>query len=322
MKIAILDDWQQVARASADWSALEARAQLTFFHEPFAGEDAAARALAPFDIVLATRERTPFPASLVQRLPRLRMFGLTGARAALIDLQGMIGRGITVCHTGGGPGVASTAEMALGLMLAAVRRIPACEATLRRGEFQRGTTPGFVLAGKTLGIIGLGRIGSTMARYGHALGMTVIAWSENLTAVRASEVGATRVTKPELLARADVVTLHLVLSERTRGLIGAPELASMKTGAILVNTSRGPLVDEAALVDALKSNRLSAALDVYDREPLPVGHPLLGLPDTVLTPHLGYSVREVYAEFYSDSVENALAFLDGRPIRVMPPAAD
>ena len=319
-RVAVLDDWQNVAKASADWSPLMARAEVQFFREPFAGEDAAAQTLANFDIVLCTRERTPFPRSLVLRLPRLRMFGLTGARAALIDIAGMIERGVTVCYTGGGPSVQSTAELALALMLAAARRIPQSDQAVRSGRFQQGTEAGFILSGKTIGLAGLGRIGAQMARYCNALGMRVLAWSQNLTDERALAAGATRVTKDELLASSDVVSLHLVISERTRGVLGAAELARMRPGAILVNTSRGPLVDEAALIAAVQSGRVFAALDVYHREPLPADHPLIRCPNTVLTPHLGYSVLEVYRTFYNQCIENALAYLDGRPIRLLSPA--
>ena len=317
MRIAVLDDWQRAARSSADWSPLMARAEVTFFSAPFADEEDAAQALADFEIVLATRERTPFPRTLHTRLSRLRMFGLTGARAALIDVAGMIERGVTVCYTRGGPSVQSTAELALGLMLAAARRIPQSDAAVREGRFQAGTQEGFILAGKTIGLLGLGRIGAQMAGYCNALGMRVVAWSQNLTEERALEAGATRVSKDELLAISDVISLHLVLSERTRGIVGAAEITRMKPKAILVNTSRGALVNEDALIDALRSQRIVAAVDVYWREPLPADHPLMGLPGIVLTPHLGYSVREVYAEYYTDSVENAIAFLDGKPIRIL-----
>lgn len=316
-KIAVLDDWHDAAKSSADWSALQARADVTFHTAPFAGEDAAARALAEFDIVLALRERTPFPPSLVARLPKLRMFGLTGNRAAKIDIAGMIARGITVCYTAGGPSVASTAELALGLMLAAARDIPAGDAAVRAGHFQRGTRAGIVLAGKTIGLIGLGRIGTLMARYALAMDMRVLAWSPNLTAERAAAAGAAHAAKDELLSRADVVSLHMVLSERTRGLLGAAALARMKPGAILVNTARAQLVDEAALTAAVQSGRLIAALDVFEKEPVAAGHPLNRERNTVLTPHYGYSVREVYAEYFQQTLENALAFLDGKPIRVL-----
>lgn len=316
-KVAVLDDWQGLARDSADWALLERRAQVSFFHEPFAGQDDVARRLAEFDILLAMRERTPFPSTLVQRLDKLRMFGLTGARAASIDTEAMMARGVTVCFTGGGRSGTNTAELTLGLILAAARHIPAGDAAIRAGRFQDGVGAGIDLAGKTLGIVGLGRIGQCMARYGQALGMRVIAWSRNLTAEAATAGGAVLVGKEELLRQADVVTLHLVLSDRSRGILGAGDLAQMKPGALLVNTSRGPLVDEAALIEALQAGRIRAALDVYDREPLPAAHPFRTLSNTVLTPHLGYTTVETYEEFYSQSIENALAFLDGKPVRVM-----
>jgi len=317
MRIAVLDDWQRVARTSADWTPLLARADVEFFAEPFADEADAGRRLAPFEIILSIRERTPFPPSLVARLPNLRMFGLTGHRAGLIDLAGMIARGITVCYTGGGPGVASTAELALALMLAAARHVPAADAAVRDGRFQQGTEVGHVLEGKTLGLVGLGRIGARVGSYGHALGMQVLAWSQNLTAEAARAAGATLVDKAELFARADVVSVHLVLSPRSRGIVGAAELRAMKPGAILVNTARAPLVDETALMEAVNSRRIVAALDVFYREPLPADHALTRAPNVVLTPHLGYSVAEVYREFYRESVENALAFIDGAPIRIL-----
>lgn len=317
-RVAVLDDWQRAARSCADWSPLERRAEVRFFDEPFASEDEAATALAGFDIVLAMRERTPFPASLIDRLPWLRMFGLTGHRAGKIDLAHLQKRGVVVSTTDGGP-VESTAELALALMLAAARRVPQGDASVRAGRFQLDTPTGFVLTGKTLGLVGLGRLGTLMAGYGRALGMRVLAWSQNLTAERAAAAGASYVSKDELLAESDVVSLHLVLSPRTRGVIGPADLARMKHGAILVNTARAPLVDEQALVAAVTEGRIVAALDVFEREPLPAGHPLAVSPNTVLTPHLGYSSLEVYRVFYAQGVENALAFLDGRPIRVLPP---
>lgn len=320
-RIAVLDDWQQVARESADWSPLLARADVRFFEAPFADEDHAARELAPFEVVLVTRERTPFPASLVARLPSLRMFGLTGARAGLIDFAAMMARGITVCTTGGGPSGSSTAEIALGLMLAVARDLAAGDAAVRAGRFQLGTRAGPVLDGKTLGLVGLGRIGQRMAAYGAALGMTVLAWSEHLTDDRAAAGGAQRVAKEVLLARSDVVSLHVVLSERTRGVLGARELALMKPGAILINTARAQLVDEAALNDAVLSGRIMAGLDVFYREPLPADHPFTRARNVVLTPHLGYGAIEVYREYYAQCVENALAWLDRKPIRVMQPPA-
>ncbi len=316
MRIAVLDDWQDAARGSADWSVLEQRAGLVFFHEPFAGEDAAAAALADFEIIMAMRERTPFPASLIARLPRLKMFNLTGRRARLIDMAAMMARGITVCTTGGGDGGAGTAELALALMLAAARGIPRGDSSVRAGRFQAGTAAGIELAGKTLGVIGLGRIGRLMARYGAALDMRVLAWSENLTTDRALAGGATYAPKDELLAQSDVISLHLVLSPRTAGILGAAEIAVMKPGAILINTSRAGLVDQDAMLAALHADRISAGLDVFDSEPVPLGHPLLVVPNTVLTPHIGYGTAETFHQFYRQSIENVTAFLDGTPINL------
>ena len=319
-RVAVLDDWQGIARQSADWSPLAARAEVVFFAHAFADEDSAAARLAEFEIVLSMRERTPLPASLIARLPKLRLLGITGGRVSSLDLAACTAQGVVVCNTvGTGGGEFATAELALALLLAAARAIPAADAAIRAGRFQEGLPVGFTLAGKTLGLIGLGRLGSRMARYGRALDMEVIAWSQNLTAAKAAEAGAALVDKAELLARADAVSLHLVLSERTQGIIGAADLARMKRGAILVNTSRGPLVDEAALLVAVQAGRIVAALDVFDREPLPPDHPLRTAPNTVLTPHLGYGVAETWAQFYPQSVENALAFLDGKPVRVLNP---
>lgn len=318
-KIAVLDDWQDIAPASADWSALRARGEVVFFNYAFADEEDAARKLHDFDIVMAMRERTAFPASLVRRLPRLRLFSLTGARAASVDMGALWAQGVTVTRTAGGGTGTATSELALGLMLAALRHLPLADATTRAGAFQRGVPPGEEAHGKTLGVIGLGNLGRRMAQYGLALGMRVLAWSQNLTPERAAESSVTYVPKDALLAQADVVTLHLVLSDRTRGMIGADEIARMREGALLINTSRGPLVDEAALVAALRAGRIRAALDVYDREPLPPGHPLLTTPNTVLSPHLGYGTVATFRDFYRQSVENVLAFLDGKPIRVVEP---
>ena len=218
--------------------------------------------------------------------------------------------------------MSSTAELALGLMLAAARRIPAGDVAVRDGNFQLGTEAGHMLDGRTIGLIGLGRIGARMAAYCRALDMKVLAWSQNLTQEAAAAAGAVRVGKDELFAAADVVSLHLVLSPRTRGIVGAADLARLKPGTIVVNTARAPLIDEAALIAAVQSRRIVAALDVYYREPLPATHPLATAPNVVLTPHLGYSVVEVYREYYRHSVENALAYLDGNPIRVLEAPGD
>jgi phosphoglycerate dehydrogenase-like enzyme len=318
-RIAVIDDWQGIARKSADWSALMSRAELTFFQEPFRGPEHVATTLKPFDVIVLMRERTHVPASLIEALPNLRMIGVTGARIWTLDTEAATARGIVISHTGGQRSSAATAELTLGLMLAAARRIPTGDASIRSGGFQAGVAPGFILEGRTLGIIGLGKIGSKMARYGQALGMNLLAWSPNLTADKAQAAGATLADKGALLEQSDIVTLHVVLSERSRGLLSTQELARMKPNAVLVNSSRGPLVDEDALIAAVKSGRLIAALDVYGQEPLPAEHPLRTLPNTVLTPHLGYGTTEVYEQFYRESVENVLAFLDGKPMRVLNP---
>jgi len=312
VRIAVLDDYQRVAHRFADWSRL-AEHEVTFFHEPL--EDVAA-ALEPFEIVCAMRERTAFPAELFDRLPNLQLLVTTGRRNAAIDLEAAERHGVTVAGTNV-PGL-STAEHAWGLILALARRIPQEDRGMHEGAWQ--TTVGTDLAGRTLGIVGLGRLGSAMARYGQAFDMRLVAWSQNLTAERCLECGAELVTKGELLSTADVVTIHLVVSGRTRGLIGAEELAVMKPTAFLVNTSRGPIVDEAALVAALEAGTIAgAALDVYDREPLPADHPLRRAPNTVLTPHLGYVTEETYRVFYGQTVEDIEAWLAGEPVRVISP---
>jgi phosphoglycerate dehydrogenase-like enzyme len=320
VKVAVLDDWQGIARSSTDWSPLFAVAEVVFFGQAFRDEGDAIEKLADCEIVLSMRERTPLPGSLIDRLPTLRMLGITGSYNASLDLAACTAKGIVVCNTAGSGGTeAATAELALGLLLAAARAIPAADANMRAGRFQENLPVGVSLAGKTIGILGLGRLGSHMARYCQALNMKVLAWSENLTAEKAEAVGAVLASKEDLFSVSDAVSIHLVLSQRTRGLIGASDLARMKAGAILINTSRGPIVDEAALVAAVQSLRIVAALDVYDREPLLPDHPLRHASHTVLTPHLGYGVHETWREFYGQSVENVLAFLHGNPLRVMNP---
>ena len=318
-KIAVLDDWQDVARMSADWSALAARADLTFFADAFDTEDAAATALADFDILLTMRERTAFPETLLRRLPKLRMIGITGAQVATLDLAACSRQGIVVCNTAGGGGGApfATAELALGLLISAARAIPAADAAMRAGGFQHGLPVGRSLAGKTLGIVGLGRLGSRLARYAAALDMKVIAWSPNLTEAKAQEAGTRLVAKSDLMAESDAISVHMVLSPRSRGIIGADDIGRMKKGAILINTSRGPLIDEGALVAAVQAGHIVAALDVYDQEPLPPDHPLRACRNSVLTPHIGYGVEETWRDFYPRSIENARAFLDGTPIRMV-----
>jgi phosphoglycerate dehydrogenase-like enzyme len=319
-KVAVLDDWQGVARSSTDWSELANVAEIVFFQEAFADQDEAAAKLADFDVVLSMRERTPCPASLIDRLPKLRMLGITGQRNASLDLAACTSRGIVVSNTvGSGDREAPTAELALGLLIAAARAIPAADANIRSGRFQEGLPIGTTLAGKTMGIVGLGHLGSRMARYCLALDMTVLAWSENLTEEKARAAGAVLVSKKEILTNSDALSIHLVLSPRTRGLFQAADLAAMKPGAILINTSRGPIVDEQALLSALNAGRIVAGLDVFDREPLPLDHPLRTAPNTILTPHLGYGVRETWKQFYGQSAENALAYIQGQPVRVVNP---
>ncbi len=314
MKIAILDDYQRVARDLADWDRLPAGSDLVVFDRHIADREELAAALQPFEVIVIMRERTPFPAELLERLPKLRLLITTGGRNASIALEACRARGITVCGTGtlGTP----TAELAWGLILALVKRIPAEERALRAGAWQTGLTEG--LAGKRLGLLGLGKLGTQVARVGQAFGMDVVAWSQNLTPERAAEVGVRRVEKQELFATSDVVSLHLILSDRTRGIVGAEELNAMRPTAWFVNTSRAGLVDESALLAVLRDKRIAGAgLDVFPVEPLPTDHPLLSLPNVVLTPHLGYVTRENYAVFYRDALEDILAWRAGAPVRLL-----
>lgn len=318
MKLAILDDYQGAARSFADWSAVERQCVVTVFDRNLGGLEEAAAALGAFEIVCAMRERQPFPRALFDRLPKLRLLITTGARNRSIDLEAATDHGVLVCHTGGEYSMHSTAELAWTLILAAMRRLPEEERAMRSGGWQG--TVGRGLHGKTLGVIGLGRIGARVAAFGNAFGMKVLAWSQNLTAADAAAKGAERVEKDALMSQSDVISLHLVLSERTRGIVGAREIALMRPGAVLVNTSRGPLINEPALVHALQQKRIWAGLDVYDEEPLPAAHPLRACHNAVLTPHLGYVAAEVYEVFFRDMVEDVLAFLSGAPIRVLNPA--
>lgn len=313
-KIAILDDYQNVALKTADWSDVRSRAEITVFNDHASEADELVTRLKPFDAICVMRERTPLPRSILERLPNLRFIASTGARNGSIDLEAARQQGIVVSSTGANGSGAP--ELTWALILAAARQIPAEVASLRSGGWQ--TSVGRDLNGSTLGIIGLGRIGSQIARVGKAFGMDVIAWSQNLTEEAASAAGVTRVNKEELLRKSDWVTLHLVLSERTRGVIGADELNLMKPSAWLVNTSRGPLVDEDALVEALADRTIAgAALDVFDGEPVRSGHRLITLPNVIATPHIGFVTERSYAVFYRETVENILAWLDGAPIRTM-----
>ena len=312
MRIALLDDYQHVALNMADWTVLDE--EIVAFSDHLDDESELAARLAGFDAVVAMRERTPFRETLLRQLPDLKLLVTTGMRNASIDVDAAIRHGVVVCGTHGEPH--PTAELTCGLILALLRHIPREDAATRTGAWQ--TSLGSGLAGKTLGLMGLGRLGSRVAAVGLAFGMRVIAWSQNLDDSRAAEVGVERVSKEALLAESDVLSVHLVLSDRTRGLIDADALAHMKPNAVLINTSRGPIVDEAALVEALRGGVIAGAgLDVFDTEPLPTSHPLRSLPNTVITPHLGYVTRETYAIFYADAIEAIAAFRSGAPIRVL-----
>jgi phosphoglycerate dehydrogenase-like enzyme len=313
--IAILDDYQNVALRMADWSGLQKAHRVVAFNERLPDVDAAARALADFEVIGIMRERTPFSRALFEKLPKLKLLVTTGKRNASIDLEAAKARNVLVCNTGGAG--RSTAELAIGLMIALARHLRQEFHTMRPGgDWQ--TTLGFDLEGRTLGIIGLGNLGAKVGKIGNAMGMKVIAWSESLTGERAREQGAERVEKDELFKRSDVVSIHSVLSPRTRGLVGARELGLMKPTALLINTSRGPIIDEAALLAALKDKRIAGfGGDTFDVEPLPDDHPLRSEPRALLTPHLGYVTEETYRGFYAGMVQAIEAWLAGKPINVL-----
>jgi phosphoglycerate dehydrogenase-like enzyme len=305
-RIAVLDDYQGVALELADWSVVRQHAQVEVFTDHLADADAVVGRLLPFDVVCVMRERTPLPRAVIERLPHLKLICSTGKRNASIDLTAASERGIRVAHTSyiSTP----TVEHAWALILAGGRHIVSENASLRSGGWQ--THIGDDMAERTLGIIGLGSVGSLVAKVGIAFGMKVVAWSQNLTAAPAEAAGARLVTKEDLLRESDVVSIHMVLSPRTKGLMGTAELALMKPSARLVNTSRGPIVDEAALIDALQSRRIAgAAIDVFDTEPLPTGHPYRSLDNLLATPHIGYVSRGLYQRFYGDTVNNILEWL-------------
>jgi phosphoglycerate dehydrogenase-like enzyme len=311
-RIGILDDYQDVALSLADWSSLSA--QIEVFTAPFADEDELVERLADFDILVAMRERTLFPAGVLSRLQQLKLIVSTGFVNAAIDVKAARELGIVVCGTGyfSYP----TAELTWALILAAARNLPEQVQSMRSGGWQRGL--GTSLRGLTLGVLGLGNVGKQVAAFAQAFGMRVIAWSPNLTPEKAAEREVTAVSKEQLFADADILSVHMVLSGRSRGLVGASELALMKPTSILVNTSRGPIVDEDALVEALRRRVIAcAAIDVYDTEPLPAEHPLRSLDNALLTPHIGYVTHQLYTVFYRDAVEDIAAFIAGSPIRVM-----
>lgn len=315
VRIAVLDDYQRVALRYADWSVLGEACSVEVFDHHLGNENEAAEALRDFDVLCMMRERMPLPGALIERLPKLKLVVVTGARTQSIDLDAAVRRGVTVCHTRGGESKNATPELAWALILACARSLPGEHQRIRQGEWQHSV--GTALGGKTLGLVGLGHIGSRMARIAQAFEMDVLAWSPNLTLERASACGARRVEKEELFTASDVVSIHLVLGESTRGLVGADDLARMKPEAILVNTARGPIVNEAALIDALKAGGIRAGLDVFDVEPLPADHPFRSLPNLVTTPHLGYVTEGTYRFFFEDTVENIRAWSEGRPLRIL-----
>jgi phosphoglycerate dehydrogenase-like enzyme len=313
--VVVLDDYQDVATSVADWSPLRARADITVLHDHLGGEDAVVDRLAGFAVAVAMRERTPFPRSVLERLPNLRLLVTTGMRNAAIDLDAARDLGVTVCGTGGG--AYEAAEHTWALLMAAARRLDVEIQNVREGRWM--TTLGSALEGRTLGLVGLGRLGGRVAEYAGAFGMDVVAWSHNLTDERCSDVGARRAASlDDLLVQSDFVSLHLVLGDRSRGLVGRRELRLMKPTSWLVNTSRGPLCDEEALLEAVREGVIAgAALDVFAQEPLPADHPLRITPNVIATPHIGYVTEEAYAQRYTEAVEDVLGWLDGSPLRVL-----
>jgi phosphoglycerate dehydrogenase-like enzyme len=319
LRCAVLDDYQDAARRFGDWNKLADRVELRVMTDHVDDRAAVAAALADTEIVIAMRERTPFDRALFERLPKLKLLVTTGMKNASIDLKAAVDHGVTVCGTGASPG--ATAELTWGLIHALMRQIPREFENFRNGGKWQ-LTVGRELAGRRLGVIGLGRLGSRVARVGLAFEMKVAAWSRNLTRERCAEVGVEHAGSLEdLLRTSDIVSIHVVLSDRTLGLLGARELGLLQPHAILINTSRGPIIDEAALVAALREKRIAGAgLDVFDKEPLPRDHPLRRLDNVVATPHLGYVTEETYRIYYEEAVEDIAAWLAGKPVRVIAPA--
>jgi D-3-phosphoglycerate dehydrogenase len=317
VRAAVLDDYQNVSLKFADWSALAKDVEVKVFTAPIGGDEAVIKALQGFTVVCMMRERTPFNRKVIEGLPDLKLLITTGARNASIDLKACADRGITVCGTGGFGN--PTAGIAFGLMLELTRRIGFENARMKAGEAWQ-VTIGQDLEGLTLGVLGLGKLGQRVAAIGKAFGMKVIAWSQNLTPEKAKEGGAAYVSKEELLRQADILSIHVVLSDRSRGLIGANDLGLMKKTAYLINTARAPIVDQAALLKALQEKKIAGAgLDVFEVEPLPIDHPFRKLDNVVLTPHLGYVSEQNYRKQYPEVVEDIRAWLDGKPVRVIAP---
>ena len=315
IRAAILDDYQNVAMSFADWSPIAKDVEIKVFNTPFKSRDEAVKALRGFAIIVGMRERTPFPRAMIEALPDLKLLITTGAKNNSFDLKAAAERGVTVCGTGGFG--SPTTGVVFGLLLELTRRIGFENARLKAGQPWQ-VTIGPDLEGMTLGVLGLGKLGQRSAAVAKAFGMNVIAWSQNLTAEKAAAAGATYVSKEDLFAKADAITIHVVLSDRSRGLVGAADLGRMKKTAYLVNTSRGPIIDEQSLIAALKDKRIAGAgLDVFDIEPLPLDHPYRTMDNVVITPHLGYVSTQNYAKYFPDIVTDIRAFLDGKPVRVI-----
>jgi phosphoglycerate dehydrogenase-like enzyme len=314
-RCAILDDYQNVALSVADWSKVSSDLEIKVFNAHLGGADKVVPALQGFDVVCAMRERTAFPRAVIEKLPELKLLITTGLRNASIDVAAAKERGIVVCGT---PSVGNpTSGIAIGLMLELTRRVGYENARMKAGVPWQ-TTIGMDLEGLALGVLGLGKLGARTARIAQAFGMKVIAWSQNLTPEKCKEVGVDHVGKEDLFRQADIVTIHVVLSQRTRGLIGAKELGLMKPSAYIINTSRGPIIDESALLAVLRERKIAGAgLDVFDVEPLPIDHPLRKMDNVVLTPHLGYVSMQNYRAYFAGVVDDIRAFLDGKPVRVI-----
>jgi phosphoglycerate dehydrogenase-like enzyme len=318
MKIAILDDYQQIAMQSADWSSLPKGTEVKSFSQNIADQAELVKQLQPYDVIIAMRERTPFPAQVIDALPNLKLLVSTGARNASIDSAACERRKIALSGSHGTKSAqSSTSEVAWALMLALAKRLPQCEKAMRSGGWQEHVMTES-LAGKTLGVLGLGRLGQFVAKYGQAFGMNVIAWSPNLTDERAAAVAVRRVAKEALFKESDFISVHMVLSKTTRGIVGAAELALMKPTAYIINTSRGPLIDEQPLIDVLQNKKIAGAgLDVFWTEPLQKDHVLRSLDNAVLTPHIGYVVDDNMKMFYVNALKNIKAWMAGEPLTPM-----
>jgi phosphoglycerate dehydrogenase-like enzyme len=318
MHIAILDDYEEASLKMGDWGSLGSETKIDVYRDHLVKEDEIVDRLLPYDILVIMRERTPFPRDLIQQLPNLKLIVTKSLRNRAIDLAACTEKGIVVSGTDAQKG-GSADELTWGLILSLLRRIPQEDCATRKGRW--GSGMGTCLSGKILGVLGLGRLGTKVTRVGLAFGMKVVAWSQNLTPKQAYAAGAVRVEKDELFANSDVISIHLILSDRTRGLIGAHEIGLMKPSAYIINTSRGPIIEEEALIDALREGRIAGAgLDVFETEPLPPDHPFLTLPNTVITPHIGFVTKESFQSHFNQVIEDVAAWLAGKPIRVLEPS--